>query len=152
MAEWAEIPEKEIPRVLTFDNGDGTRGFRQALKTADLLPDADELNVGQTVVQPDFQFGVGGEHSNFTLKGKNEYGNLWLYEDEQKLNPQYILTDKIKKLLKVDENSKPRLNKFIDYFAKKDLKGLIGFDRDIKYKQLIYEDTKNGTVHLVQPF
>lgn len=152
MAEWAEIPEKEIPRVLTFDNGDGTRGFRQALKTADLLPDADELNVGQTVVQPDFQFGVGGEHSNFTLKGKNEYGNLWLYEDEQKLNPQYILTDKIKKLLKVDENSKPRLNKFIDYFAKKDLKGLIGFDRDIKYKQLIYEDTKNGTAHLVQPF
>ena len=50
MAEWAEIPEKEIPRVLTFDNGDGTRGFRQTLKTADLLPDADELNVGQTVV------------------------------------------------------------------------------------------------------
>ena len=89
---------------------------------------------------------------DFDGKDENEYGNLWLYEDEQKLNPQYILTDKIKKLLKVDENSKPRLNKFIDYFAKKDLKGLIGFDRDIKYKQLIYEDTKNGTVHLVQPF
>lgn len=34
----------------------------------------------------------------------------------------------------MEENPKPRLEKFIDYFAKKDLKGLLGFDNDIKYK------------------
>ena len=93
---------------------------------------------------------VGGEHIDFTLKAKNKYGNLWLYEDEQKLNPQYILTDKIKDLFKIKKGSNP--DKFIDYFAKKDLKGLLGFDHDVKYKQLIYENTKDGSVHLVQPF
>lgn len=150
MAQWAGVPEKEVPRVVTFDNGDGTRGFRRTLSTADILPDADKLEVGQKVTDTDFQFGVGGEHSDYTLKAKNEYGNLWLYEDEQKLNPQYILTDRVKDFFKIKKGSKP--DKFIDYFAKKDLKGLLGFDHDIKYKQLIYENTKDGSVHLVQPF
>ena len=150
MAQWAGVPEKEVPRVVTFDNGDGTRGFRRTLSTADILPDASKLEVGQKTIEPDFQFGVGGEHSDYTLKARNEHGNLWLYEDEQKLNPQYILTDKIKDLFKIKKGSNP--DKFIDYFAKKDLKGLLGFDHDIKYKQLIYENTKDGSVHLVQPF
>lgn len=151
MAQWAGVPEKEVPRVVTFDNGDGTRGFRRTLDTADILPDATSMKIGEKTTEPDFQFGVGGEHSDFTLKAKNEYGNLWLYEDEQKLNPQYMLTDKIKKLFKMEENPKPRLEKFIDYFAKKDLKGFLGFDNDIKYKQLIYENTKDGSTHLVYP-
>ena len=150
MAQWAGVPKKEVPRVVTFDNGDGTRGFRRTLNTADILPDATDLKVGQKTIEPDFQFGVGGEHSDFTLKAKNKYGNLWLYEDEQKLNPQYMLTDKIKDLFKIKKGSNS--DKFIDYFAKKDLKGLLGFDHDVKYKQLIYENTKDGSVHLVQPF
>ena len=150
MAQWAGVPEKEVPRVVTFDNGDGTRGFRRTLNTADILPDATDLKVGQKTIEPDFQFGVGGEHSDFTLKAKNKYGNLWLYEDEQKLNPQYMLTDKIKDLFKIKKGSNS--DKFIDYFAKKDLKGLLGFDHDVKYKQLIYENTKDGSVHLAQPF
>ena len=150
MAQWAGVPEKEVPRVVTFDNGDGTRGFRRTLDTADILPDATDLKIGQKTIEPDFQFGVGGEHSDFTLKAKNEYGNLWLYEDEQKLNPQYMLTNKIKDLFKIKKGSNP--DKFIDYFAKKDLKGLLGFDHDVKYKQLIYENTKDGSIHLVQPF
>ena len=150
MAQWAGVPEKEVPRVVTFDNGDGTRGFRRTLSTADILPDATDLKIGQKTIEPDFQFGVGGEHSDYTLMAKNKNGNLWLYEDEQKLNPQYILTDKIKDLFKIKKGSNP--DKFIDYFAKKDLKGLLGFDHDVKYKQLIYENTKDGSVHLVQPF
>lgn len=52
---------------------------------------------------------VGREHSNFTFKAKNKYGNLWLYEDEQKLNPQYVLTDKIKDLFKI-KKGQTRIN------------------------------------------
>lgn len=149
MAEWVGIPEKEISRIVTRKNPDGTRGFNATLRTAELLPDANELKVGQKVSHPDLQFGLGGEHSDFTLVGKSPEQNLWLYEDEQKLNPQYLLTDKIKQAFNINQSSKPKLNKFIDLFAKRDLKWLLGFDNDVKYKQYILENNRDGSVLLV---
>lgn len=147
MAQWAGISEKEIPRVLTVDNGDGTRGFTRTVKYP-FLPNTDKpLNVGDKIISDDLLFGVGGEHSDYTYKGsivKNLPNNdkakrsLWLYEDEQRINPQHILATKIKKLFRIDDDSKPA--KFIDYFGKKDLKWMLGFDNDIKYKQFLYND------------
>lgn len=49
-----------------------------------------------------------------------------------------MLATKIKKLFRIDDDSK--LAKFIDYFGKKDLKWMLGFDNDIKYKQFLYND------------
>lgn len=96
MAQWAGISEKEIPRVLTVDNGDGTRGFTRTVKYP-FLPNTDKpLNVGDKIISDDLLFGVGGEHSDYTYKGsivKNLPNNdkakrsLWLYEDEQRINP-----------------------------------------------------------------
>lgn len=151
-AQWIGIPENEVPRVITFDNGDGTRGFKKALATVDLLPSAKGLKPGNKITHPDLQFGVGGEHSDFTLLKQNEHGNLWLYEDEQILNPQYILADKIKNFFHLTPGNNPRSIQFIDYFGGKDLKGLLGFDNDVKYKQIIYENTKDGSAHLVYPY
>ena len=37
MAQWADVSEKEVPRVLTVDNGDGTRGFTRTIKRPFLL-------------------------------------------------------------------------------------------------------------------
>lgn len=147
MAQWAGIPEKEIPRVVTVDNGDGTRGFTRTVEYP-FLPDTDKpLNIGDKIISEDLLFGVGGEHSDYTYKGsivKNLPNNdkakrsLWLYEDEQKINPQHVLADKIKGWFNIKKDSKPA--KFIDYFGGKDLKWMLGFDNDIKYKQFLYND------------
>ena len=40
MAQWADVSEKEVPRVLTVDNGDGTRGFTKTIKRP-FLPDTE---------------------------------------------------------------------------------------------------------------
>lgn len=91
MAQWAGVSEKEVPRVLTVDNGDGTRGFTRIIKRP-FLPDTDKpLNIGDKVISEDLLFGVGGEHSDYTYKGSivktlpnNDKAkrSLWLYEDE----------------------------------------------------------------------
>lgn len=145
MAQWAGISEKEVPRVLTVDNKDGTRGFTKTIDRP-LLPDLAEGS--NKVIAEDEVFGIGGLHSDFTLKGADEKiinpigdkarRSLWLYEDEQKINPQYMLADKLKNTFNIKEKSK--LGKIVDYFGGKDLKWMLGFDNDIKYKQYLYND------------
>ena len=146
MAQWVGVSEKEMPRVLTVDNGDGTRGFTRTIKRP-ILPDIPKER--DKVIEEDLVFGVGGEHSNFTYKGSraqklanNDVArrSLWLYEDNQILNPQYKIANLIKNTFKLDEDKYPKLVKVIDYFGGKDLKGFIGFDNDIKYKQFLYND------------
>ena len=146
MAQWVGVSEKEMPRVLTVDNGDGTRGFTRTVKRP-ILPDIPKER--DKVIEEDLVFGVGGEHSNFTYKGSraqklanNDVArrSLWLYEDNQILNPQYKIANLIKNTFKLDEDKYPKLVKVIDYFGGKDLKGFIGFDNDIKYKQFLYND------------
>lgn len=146
MAQWVGVSEKEMPRVLTVNNGDGTRGFTRTIKRP-ILPDIPKE--GDRVIEEDLVFGVGGEHSNFTYKGSkaqkldnNDVAkrSLWLYEDDQKLNPQYKIANLIKDTFKIDKKKHPKLIKVIDYFGGKDLKGFIGFDNDIKYKQFLYND------------
>lgn len=146
MAQWVGVSEKEMPRVLTVDNGDGTRGFTRTIKRP-ILPDIPKE--GDRVIEEDLVFGVGGEHSDFTYKGSraqklnnNDVArrSLWLYEDNQILNPQYKIANLIKDAFKIDKKKHPKLVKVIDYFGGKDLKGFIGFDNDIKYKQFLHND------------
>lgn len=49
-----------------------------------------------------------------------------------------MLADKIKSWFNIKKDSKPA--KFIDYLGNKDLKWMLGFDNDIKYKQFLYND------------
>ena len=173
MAEWAGIPEKEVPRKYTISNNspqktykdplvrfffkndkvDNTRGFTTTAYKDPLLPEVPKDNMGvpikdKKIIDADLVFGIGGLHSDFTYKGRMKYpkkdaqveGDLWLYEDEQKLNPQYMLADKIKNTFNITKKKNPILTRFIDYFGGKDLKGLLGFDKDIKYKQFLLDD------------
>lgn len=141
-ARWVGVSEKEVPRVVTFDNADGTVGFRQVREGA-ILPDANKIKLGKTVKDYDFVFGPGGEHSYFTLVHRSTSdmpGNIWVYEDEQIINPQWILADKLKQAFGISIES--RLGRIIDWFGKKDLKSLIGFNKDVKYKQYLWETYK----------
>lgn len=153
MAQWAGVSEKEIPRVLTVDNGDGTRGFTRTIKRP-FLPDTEQPpKVGEKYIEQDQLFGVGGEHSDYILKDsrltsinpqqtKATRENIWLYEDEQKINPQWIWVDKIKKWYGTVKY--PKVTKFIDYLGNKDLKWMLGFDNDIKYRQFVKETQNLG--------
>ncbi len=160
-AIWAGIPESEIPRTLIYRRPDGTYGFTEGINKG-LIPDISDAKEAYrntkkyTVRAPDFVFGVGGLHSDFTLKGVKNFGNgnkgtLWLYEDEQKLNPQWQLATKLKKKLGIEtEEGEPtgkgvKTGKVIDWFGGKDLKSIIGYDNDIKYKQYVFEDP-NGKI------
>ena len=153
MAQWADVSEKEVPRVLTVDNGDGTRGFTKTIKRP-FLPDIEQPpKVGEKYIEQDQLFGVGGEHSDYILKDsrltsvnpqqtKATRENVWLYEDEQKINPQYKLADLVKGWYNTEKN--PKITKFIDYLGNKDLKWMLGFDNDIKYKQFVKETQNLG--------
>ena len=139
-ARWVGIPE-EIPRIVTRDNPDGTVGFTQT-RMGSILPDDTEMNVGDFVLDKDHVFGPGGEHSRFTLVRRSPDNNarLWLYEDEQVLNPQWQIASALKSKFGITDESK--LGKIIDWFGKKDLKELLGFKNDVNYKQYLCELVK----------
>ncbi len=118
------------------------------------MPDADEAIEVQAKAKregtkdvlkaEDTQFGVGGEHSDFTLVGRTRNGEkVWLYEDEQILNPQWKAASWLKETFGIDKDAK--IGKIIDWFGKRDLKTLLGLENDIKYKQYLYEQP-DGTV------
>lgn len=118
------------------------------------MPDADKAikvqaeakrkGTNDVLKDVDTQFGVGGEHSNFTLVGRNRKGEkVWLYEDEQILNPQWKAASWLKETFGID--SKSKTGKIIDWFGKRDLKTLLGLENDINYKQYLYEQP-DGTV------
>lgn len=104
-----------------------------------ILPDDTNMKVGDDVLYGDHVFGPGGEHSKFTLVRRSPDNNtkLWLYEDEQILNPQWQIADAIKSRFGITDES--RTGRVIDWFGKKDLKTLLGFKNDINYKQYLLE-------------
>ncbi len=143
-AIWIGIPESEISQTLIYRRSDGSFGFKQTLRSSKgLMPDPININDKGYVIDMDSQFGIGGLHSKYTLKGTSEIGNLWLYEDKQVINPQWILVDKLKNWLGISDKTK--IGKIINWFGKKDLKIFLGFKNNIEYKQYLFED-KHGNV------
>lgn len=127
-AKWAGISEEEIPTPMYVRNADGSyRMTQEGLWTkpnGDLYKDVADIE-GPF---PDYFTvgGVGGEHSEYKLKEKLPYMKIMEFYDEQKLNPQWQIADKIKNKFNIDDKSK--LGKFIDNnFGSKPLDFILGY-------------------------
>lgn len=147
----------EIPRQLIYKRSDGTYGFNQGAvyKNPFIIDDktleTPKIDIGDYVDAQDNVFGVGGLHSRFVKKGENQDGRLWLYKDDQKLNPQWQIADWVKTKLGIndDAHKDSKLVKFIDRFGGKDLKSMVGFDNNINYRQYLYENKKTGDIFVM---
>lgn len=114
-ANWANIPESEVPRVYFRRNPEGFVEPTQVNSLANyFVPEPSDFEkVGKSIELPDWftPGGVGGEHSNYTYLGDITRGphkiSFYEFSDRQQLNPQWILSDKLKKSLKLKRDSKP---------------------------------------------
>ncbi len=95
---WADIPETEAAHPMYVQNADGSyrltpEGIGYKNFSMDALPNSTETF-------DDFftRAGVGGEHSNYTELGDWMGAKLMEFKDEQKLNPQWLITDPIKSI------------------------------------------------------
>lgn len=120
---WAGIPENEAAHPMYIQNNDGSyrlapEGIGYKGFPADALPD-------YSTQEADFftRSGIGGEHSDYKELGDWMGAKLMQFEDEQKLNPQWMLTDKIK--VRLPEDSK--LHNFFDNLGGKPLDGIVGY-------------------------
>lgn len=158
---WAGIPETEAAHPMYVQNADGSyrttpEGFgfdtskMPGLTQADLIPE--ETTLGETLGEtfegdiPDFftKGGVGGSHSDYINYGEIPGTNgarLMQFQDEQKLNPQWIVTTPIKKLF--PEGSSP-----YNFFHKL---GGIPMDRLFGYKPFKYKQNYIHTGNDVYP-
>ena len=107
-ANWAGIPEAEVPRVHFARNSDGTVSPTH-IHNRTLVGKEDFHRPGQTIVElDDITPGrVGGDHSDYTYLGDDLAGNsLFQYSDRQRLNPQWRISDWIKNKFNLQEGSK----------------------------------------------
>jgi len=103
-AIWAGIPKEEVPITMYRRNYDGTYRMTSegvATENAARIPD-------ETARYADFftKGGVGGEHSDFLNFGKRDGISFMQFQDEQKLNPQWIPIDWMKRKFHIQEGSK----------------------------------------------
>ena len=106
-ANWARIPESEVPRVHFTRNSNGTVSPTHIHNRATVGKD-DFDGPGQTIVEmDDITPGlVGGEHSDYTYLGDDLVGNsLFKYSDRQKLNPQWVISDWVKNKFNLQKGS-----------------------------------------------
>lgn len=107
-ANWAGIPESEVPRVHFTRNSDGTVSPTH-INNRTIVGKDDFYTPGQTIVElDDITPGrVGGDHSDYTYLGDDLAGNsLFQYSDRQKLNPQWRISDWVKNKFNLQEGSK----------------------------------------------
>ena len=124
-AIWADISKEEIPTPMYVKNADGSyrmspEGYGYERFRLDALPE-------ESTIYPDYftKGGVGGEHSNYTKLGEWNNTKLMQFEDEQKLNPQWIPIDWIKRKFPIQEGSK--IQKKLDQIGGKPLDWLAGY-------------------------
>ena len=106
-ANWARIPEAEVPRVHFVKNADGTVSPTH-IHNRTIVEKEDFHRPGQTIVElDDITPGmVGGVHSDYTYLGDDLVGNsLFQYSDRQRLNPQWIVSDWVKNMFHLNEGS-----------------------------------------------
>lgn len=107
-ANWARIPESEVPRVHFTRNSNGTVSPTH-IHNRTIVGKEDFHRPGQTIVElDDITPGrVGGDHSDYTYLGDDLAGNsLFQYSDRQRLNPQWKISDWIKNKFNLQEGSK----------------------------------------------
>lgn len=106
-ANWANIPETEVPRVHFARNSDGTVSPTH-IRNRTIVGKEDFHRPGQTIVElDDITPGkVGGNHSDYTYLGDDLAGNsLFQYSDRQRLNPQWVVSDWVKNMFHLNEGS-----------------------------------------------
>lgn len=136
---WARrfnIPEKEIPNTMIHQRADGTYGFTEkalekAQKPNSMFRDLNvaELKGRNKVIDQDWMTTIGGEHSDFIKKqilpnGFHEYR----FMDDQKLNPQWVIADKLKRYFKIPA-------KYTDGWGSIDLGPIIGAKNRVLFNQ-----------------
>ena len=152
---WAGIPETEAPHPMYIQNADGSyrttiEGFgidvrklaERGKSLAEVIPNKTVLGEtlgekfnGKNAADHVTKGGVGGLHSDYINYGEVPGTNgarLMRFEDEQKLNPQWLIADKIKEKYNIDADSK--LGQFIDHFGGKPLDWILGY-KPFTYKQ-----------------
>lgn len=131
-ANWAGIPESEVPRKYYRKNPDGTVSpteiHTEPQNTA-LLPDkSDFKGVGDNVKSADYLTPgqVGGEHSDYFYLGDDVAGNsAFEFIDVQKLNPQWKISDWIKKKYGLQKGT--RAYNIVDKLGGMDLSWTLGY-------------------------
>ena len=143
-AIWAGIPEEEVPRTLIQRNADGTyRLTRQAIEifgknNSDLVGDyglGDQRTINEALKKGSIDYAdvfstVGGEHSDYMVLKDFPKGVLGELRDKQQLNPQWQLSDWIKKRYSLRKNTTPY--NIIDWL------GGINLSRSLGYKPFTY--------------
>lgn len=134
-ANWAQIPESEIPRFSFTRNPDGTVS-PQYIKKKTLLTKDDFSKPGETITEMDdiTPGTVGGVHSDYTYLGDDPYGySNFEYYDRQRLNPQWVISDWIKNKFNLSEGS--RTYNLVHKIGGIDLNPILGYKPfDIKFK------------------
>lgn len=136
-AIWARISDDEIPKNLIMRNADGVtyRPTREAIegnfygkegaKTLG-LNEQKTINLAkkQGKIDRQDQFStLGGEHSEYSVLSEGPQGVLWQQTDVQQLNPQWLLTDPIKRIFPV--GSAPY--NFFHNIGGKNISGMLGY-------------------------
>lgn len=150
---WARkfsIPEIEIPNFAIIPNVDGSYRFNPCFINQGLfkvLNVDDLITTAQNIIQmQDWMTTAGGEHCDYIrLSPKiNQWKHepdreYWMFYDDQKLNPQYTVSDICKDCGIMKENS--IIQKFLDkHFFSKDIGMLIGAGKKLELKQGISYD------------
>ena len=139
-AIWAGISEDEVPITMYRKNYDGT--YRMTNEGVDPRYNDMRLLPEETTVDIDLftKGGVGGEHSDYTKLAEQDGIKLMEFKDEQKLNPQWHVADKIKKIFNISDGSK--MQKAVDYLGGKPLDWLVGY-KPFTIKQNYLHDGNN---------
>lgn len=127
-ANWAGIPEEEIPRKFFTRNPDGTYSPTEIVQSRRVMnpsklkfTKAGQLRIAEDNITPGV---VGGGHSNYTYLGQDAVGNKYIkFEDKQILNPQWKLTHPIKLEYRADS----WMYNFLDRLGGKPLNWMLGY-------------------------
>lgn len=142
-AIWADIPDSEVPKTMYQRNSDGS--FRMTPEGLAIDENGNlkySALINEKAEYPDFfTVGrVGGEHSDYKELGEFPNGiKVMQFEDEQKLNPQWLVTEKIKRSKYIPKKVKE--SKYIDKIAGKPLDFMLGYKPfTIKQNYAVFPD------------
>lgn len=146
------ISEDEVPITMYKPNADGSvRMTDEGIGLQQYNVDFDKTALPQeTQISEDLftKGGVGGLHSNYTQLARKNGISIMQFQDEQKLNPQWLFADWFKRKFNINSNS--TLGKIVDKAGGYPLDGLIGY-KPFTIKQNYLHDGKTVSPILEDP-